>query len=483
MPKVTKDKKKKGTSQPYSLDEQLSKDARLKPIKKKVRPGREEPEELAEGGEVPKHLKKQIDTIAKAQRAELLMEEEEEEEDDATAAATANKLLAEGTALADDDDDDKDTGMKGGENDIDEDNDDDENEETYNATNYDVQISEEDERALQLFMAPATATNTFTVGSLLGSNGNGGKRGMTLGDVITEKLRAAEAAREREERLFNESAKGKDSGAVTRRRERKLAEQKVREMYKSVGEFLKRYTTGKLPKAFKVLPSLRNWEELMFLTRPDEWSPHAMWAAVRMFVSGMNEKMSQRFFSIVLLPCIRDAIAQTKKLHFALYMALKKALYRPAAFFKGFLLPLCEAGDCTLREAVIVSSVLAKVSIPPLHSAACILKICQMPYAGANSVFLRTLIDKKYSLPFRVIDAICSHFVSFRNDSRKMVVLWHQALLIFVQRYKIDLTHKQKDALRDLIRIHNHPIITPEIRYELDNSASRDTAQDVSMKA
>lgn len=471
MPKITKEKKK-GTSQPYSLDEQLSKDARLKPIKRKVRPGREAPEELAEGGDVPKHLKKQIDSLAKLQRSELLIEEEEEEGN--FDAATAQMLLAEGANL--EDEDPEKAPLKADDDDMDDDAAADETEEAYNATNYDVTIDEEDEKALQLFMAPMT----FKIGSTDGatSSSNSGK---TLGDIIAEKLKAAELAREREEQRFNESARSKDSDTVMKRKERKAAEQKVREMYKSVGEFLKRYTTGKLPKAFKVLPSLRNWEELMFLTRPDEWSPHAMWAAVRMFVSGMNEKMSQRFFNIVLLPCIRDAISQSKKLHFALYMSLKKALYRPAAFFKGFLLPLCECGDCTLKEAVIVGSVIAKVSIPPLHSAACILKICQMPYTGASSVFLRTLIDKKYSLPFRVIDAICAHFVSFRNDTRKMVVLWHQALLIFVQRYKIDLTAKQKDALRDLMRIHNHPIITPEIKYELDNSASRESQADVTM--
>ncbi len=32
----------------------------------------------------------------------------------------------------------------------------------------------------------------------------------------------------------------------------------------------------------------------------------------------------------------------------------RKALFKPGAFFKGFLLPLCEAGNCTLREAVII---------------------------------------------------------------------------------------------------------------------------------
>ena len=31
-----------------------------------------------------------------------------------------------------------------------------------------------------------------------------------------------------------------------------------------VGEILKKYRSGKLPKAFKVIPSLTNWEEVSF---------------------------------------------------------------------------------------------------------------------------------------------------------------------------------------------------------------------------
>ena len=40
------------------------------------------------------------------------------------------------------------------------------------------------------------------------------------------------------------------------------------------GKMLKTYTAGKLPKAFKILPALANWEEVVYLTRPDEWTPH-----------------------------------------------------------------------------------------------------------------------------------------------------------------------------------------------------------------
>ena len=61
---------------------------------------------------------------------------------------------------------------------------------------------------------------------------------------------------------------------------------------------------------------------------------------------------------------------------------------------------------------------MSKNSIPMLHSAAAILKIAEMEYTGANSVFLRTLLDKKYALPYRVIDSTVYHFIRFVVISR-----------------------------------------------------------------
>lgn len=38
---------------------------------------------------------------------------------------------------------------------------------------------------------------------------------------------------------------------------------RVVNMYKSVHPILQRYRSGKLPKAFKIIPNLRNWEQVM----------------------------------------------------------------------------------------------------------------------------------------------------------------------------------------------------------------------------
>ena len=53
-------------------------------------------------------------------------------------------------------------------------------------------------------------------------------------------------------------------------------------------------------------------------------------------------------------------------------------------------------------------------------------------------------------------------------------------------RYKEDITSEQKTALLDVLRSHNHPKITHEIRREIVSSRSRDNVapmeeQDVAM--
>lgn len=106
--------------------------------------------------------------------------------------------------------------------------------------------------------------------------------------------------------------------------------------------------------------------------------------------------------------------------------------------------------------------------------SAAMLKLAEMEYNGANSIFLRLLLDKKYALPFRVLDALVAHFLSFRSEKRVLPVLWHQSFLTLAQRYKADLASEQKASLLDLLKIQTHPQISAEIRRELQNSESRD---------
>jgi len=85
--------------------------------------------------------------------------------------------------------------------------------------------------------------------------------------------------------------------------------------------------------------------------------------------------MAQRFYHMILLPRVRENLSDSKKLNHQLFEALKKSCYKPGAFYKGIVIPLCEEGDCTRKEAFVIGSVIRKKRLPLLHSAAAILKI------------------------------------------------------------------------------------------------------------
>ncbi|KAF3162891.1 snoRNA-binding rRNA-processing protein [Orbilia oligospora] len=304
-----------------------------------------------------------------------------------------------------------------------------------------VRVNEEDEELFNKFL-PSTSE----------------RPAVSLADKILEKIAQHESSLQ---------AKGGQTG-MDIDEERAELPPKVIEVYTKIGVLLSRYKSGKLPKPFKIIPSLRNWEEILFLTRPDEWSPHACYEATKMFASNLNAAQTQRFLNLILLDRVRDDIYEHKKLNVHLYKALKKALYKPAAFNKGFLFPLCSSGTCTLREAQIVGSVLTRVSIPVLHSAAALQRLCEMDYAGPTSIFIRVLLEKKYALPYKAVDAVVFHFIRFANSDETMPLLWHQSLLSFATRYKNDITEDQRKALFELVRKKGHPAVAPQIVAELE---------------
>nr|VWP00676.1 Chitinase [Ganoderma boninense] len=328
-----------------------------------------------------------------------------------------------------------------------------------------IEVDEDDMKALDA-MLPA----------------NAGER-RTLADIIFSKLDNLEA--------------GKSDAAPQKRHDPDRVpdpaaglDPKVVDVYTKVGQMLTRYKSGPLPKPFKIIPSLPQWSRILALTHPENWSPQACHAATRIFISQMKPPQARLFLEVVLLDAIREDIRLTRegarknknhrKLNVHYYESLKRAMYKPGAVFKGIVFPLLNTG-CTLQEAAIVASVLAKVKIPLGHSAAALMRLANMDYAGANSLFIRVLLDKKHALPYKVVDALVFHFIRLSNtykarragDVEKLPVLWHQSLLVFCQRYASDLTPDQKDALLDVIRANPHPQITPEVRRELVNSVER----------
>lgn len=305
--------------------------------------------------------------------------------------------------------------------------------------------SEEDERAMSMFLPSA------------GGAAAGGAplpKGQTLADVIMAKIQEKERKAEK-----GEAASQAGDGDLS---------EKITQVYLGIGKGLHIYKKGKIPKAFKIIPSLTNWEEVLSLTNPQNWSPAAMYEAVCIFASSLNPKMVQRFYNLVLLPAIRQNVQKWKRLNFHYYRSLKKSMSTPAAFFKGIVLPLA-ADNCSLPEAIILCSVLGtSCPIPAMHSCCCIVRLCTMrPWYGTTSILLATMLSQKYALPVQVVSQVVAHFAAFQADDRVLPVVWHRSLLVFVQRYRFQLTDVQRKQLKDLNKVHFHEGVGSEIHREL----------------
>ncbi|KAK7062838.1 snoRNA-binding rRNA-processing protein [Paramarasmius palmivorus] len=290
----------------------------------------------------------------------------------------------------------------------------------------------------------------------------------TLADVILSKLESSDLPK-------SSPQSGPEAGVDPR----------VVELFEKAGTSMR--GTGGIPKVIKMLPSFPQWKRYLALANPSQWSPFAFRKVTNIFISSMKAVQVVFFLRYVLLPAVRENIEENGKLNVHYYEALLRALYKPAAFFKGVLFPLLDEG-CTLKEAVIVSSVVAKKSIPSVHLGAAILHIASQdftgrsprPYidahplnvmSGPRALILRVLLDKKKDLPYKVLDELVFNFVRVSNwaktSKQPLPVLWHQSLLVLAQRYSQHLTSDQKDALLDIVRANYHHQIGPEIRREL----------------
>lgn len=223
-----------------------------------------------------------------------------------------------------------------------------------------------------------------------------------LADLILEKIYAHEAAQELGE---------VPGGGVEEDIE---IPPKVVEVFTKVGLILSRHRSGPIPKPMKILPTVPNWEAILEITNPSSWSPQAVDAVTRVFVAS-KAIVVQRFLEMVVLERVKEDIFENKKLNHHLFKALERALFKPSAFFKGFLFPLVGGGTCTLREATIISGVLRRHHVPVLHSAAAIKGLCEIAAqeasqgtegGGATNILVHTLLKKGYALPYQVIDAL-----------------------------------------------------------------------------
>ena len=97
-------------------------------------------------------------------------------------------------------------------------------------------------------------------------------------------------------------------------------------------------------------------------------------------------------------------------------------------------------------------------------------------------MFIQVLIDKKYALPYKVVDGLVFHFLRFKSVEDKLPVLWYKSFLAFAERYRNDITEDQRDALLDLLLVKGHHLMGPEIRRQLIAGRARGLEKEMMMQ-
>ncbi|CAL9233268.1 unnamed protein product, partial [Arabidopsis halleri] len=140
------------------------------------------------------------------------------------------------------------------------------------------------------------------------------------------------------------------------------------------------------------------------LTQPESWSTNAIYKLTTMFASSSKAGL---LFKHSLLHRVREDIRNHKKLHFFLYQSLRKALFKPKAFYLGIVIPLCKV--------------------------AALVCLAELEFYGPTSFFMKVILEKRYAMAYRAVDAVTAHFLRFHKETKVMPVIWHQTLLAFVQ--------------------------------------------------
>lgn len=82
---------------------------------------------------------------------------------------------------------------------------------------------------------------------------------------------------------------------------------------------MSKYKSGKLPIPFTIIPQLEQWEEVLKITKPENWTPQGMFAATKVFASNFDNNGAIRFYKNYLLAAARNDIKKNKKLNYHYY--------------------------------------------------------------------------------------------------------------------------------------------------------------------
>ena len=205
--------------------------------------------------------------------------------------------------------------------------------------------------------------------------------------------------------------------------------------------FLRVYRSGKLPKILRILPGLKNFEEILWLTRPDIWSEQAIVVLTRFFQPKLDKNQLSRYYSLVLAPRFQESIFKPKSFSAHIEKAIKISIRYPSIFFSSIILPICETDRCSNKEGVVLSSIIWKYKFPRSVIMSALIRLTKDPITSVKCIVLRVIISKNYLISLRIIDLLIDFF---SLNIKKTSPHYKNLLLVFLRNYFDSLSNEDK---------------------------------------
>jgi essential nuclear protein 1 len=209
--------------------------------------------------------------------------------------------------------------------------------------------------------------------------------------------------------------------------------------------FLKVYRSGKMPKIIKVLPSFKNFEEIMWLTRPDIWSDQAILSITRSFLPKLDKIQISRFFSLVLAPRFQETIFNRDLISIHIQKAIKLSSNFPFVFFSSLILPICESKNCSIKEGAMLGSIISKYHFAPSIIMVVLVRLLKKPITSSKCILCRIIVGKNYLIPHRIIDLLVDFFGI--NNGKIFSSHYKTFFIVFLKNYSLLLSNEDRKKI------------------------------------
>nr|UXY86725.1 bystin-like protein [Cryptomonas paramecium] len=226
-----------------------------------------------------------------------------------------------------------------------------------------------------------------------------------------------------------------------------LKKTKIFKILERTGILLKVYRSGSIPKIIKIFFSFKNFEDLIWFTRPDRWSFQGLFAVSKLFMKNLNDTKKKRFFSLIFLPRLQEVVFKFKISTSYTNLIYKLAKIENKAFITSIILPFFKSINCSKKECVILIFFLLKIPFQVKYTEWMLSEILQVSQFKLKCLFLRAFLIKKYKISNKMLDVLVDFFTK-ETKYENLILL--KCYIIFLKNYSCFLCLENKKKLSNL---------------------------------